>query len=28
MTPIGLASLNFDFGPKRQGFGKVNYWVL
>jgi hypothetical protein len=25
MTPIGLASLNFDFGPKRQGFGKVNY---
>lgn len=25
MTPIGLTSLTFDFGPERIGFGKVNY---
>ena len=25
MTPIGLASLTFDFGPELIGFGKVNY---
>ena len=25
MTPIGLASLTFDFGPKRIGFGRINY---
>lgn len=25
MTPLGLASLKYDFGPKRLGFGKVDY---
>ena len=25
MTPIGLTSLTFDFGPQRIGFGKVKY---
>uniref|UniRef100_UPI00321672CF hypothetical protein n=1 Tax=uncultured Draconibacterium sp. TaxID=1573823 RepID=UPI00321672CF len=25
MTPLGLASLKYDFGPKRLGFGKVEY---
>lgn len=25
MTPVGLTSLTFDFGPKYLGFGKVNY---
>ena len=25
MTPIGLTSLTYDFGPKRIGFGKVDY---
>jgi hypothetical protein len=25
MTPLGLASLQFDFGPKLLGFGKVAY---
>ncbi|WP_346859340.1 hypothetical protein [uncultured Draconibacterium sp.] len=25
MTPLGLASLQFDFGPKLLGFGKVTY---
>jgi len=25
MTPLGLSSLNYDFGPKRIGFGKVRY---
>ena len=25
MTPLGLSSLQYDFGPKRLGFGKVNY---
>ncbi|WP_346854740.1 hypothetical protein [uncultured Draconibacterium sp.] len=25
MTPLGLASLQFDFGPKLLGFGKVSY---
>lgn len=25
MTPIGLTSLNLDFGPKQIGFGKVDY---
>ena len=25
MTPIGLASLTLDFGPKRIGFGRVSY---
>ncbi len=25
MTPLGLSSLNYDFGPKRIGFAKVQY---
>ncbi|HYQ58494.1 MAG TPA: hypothetical protein VEP89_14230 [Draconibacterium sp.] len=25
MTPLGLSSLQYDFGPKRLGFGKVDY---
>ncbi|WP_297090189.1 hypothetical protein [uncultured Draconibacterium sp.] len=25
MTPLGLASLTYDFGPKRLGFGRVSY---
>jgi len=25
MTPLGLASLQYNFGPKRLGFGKVDY---
>ncbi len=25
MTPVGLTSLTFDFGPRQIGFGKVNY---
>ncbi len=25
MTPLGLASLNYDFGPRRLGFGKVDF---